>query len=283
MTANSMSPNNVLVALSRMEPDLPDLLSLEDWQADGDTFSAQLEMLRQSTDPDEQLAISQSLIDLLTDYPVVNDRLQTELHAQAMFERMLTTRMSALAETMGIESDAVEPSITAAMRAVHADVVEPSRSTDPSRLITIKAGGRDGGEVIKLSNLTLDLATMASLLANTTLIGASLLHQTNPILIAASILSLIVSFREGLSVELSEQDATVFWGLVKACDWDQIADEAAIISWTNYERERVGMPPLHDYYVKRTLEKLEDLKCIRPVKGRPDTWRLVDRYVIRIR
>ena len=84
-----------------------------------------------------------------------------------------------------------------------------------------------------------------------------------------------------ITSQLSEQETSVFWGLVLARDRDNSAEESLIAEYTNDERKKTGRLPLTNEGVRDALHRLEKLKSVELVEEKENTWRIVEKYEIK--
>ncbi len=123
-------------------------------------------------------------------------------------------------------------------------VVDPDDSE--VRLIKIKEGGTEPGKSVKIRNFHLDLLSMTELIATT------LITVADPVV--AGVLLIIGSLTripKAITIEISEQETSVFWGFVLARDADNSAEESLIAEHTNNERKKNGRLPLTNEGVRK--------------------------------
>jgi hypothetical protein len=70
-------------------------------------------------------------------------------------------------------------------------------------------------------------------------------------------------------VDLSEQKASVFWGIIQARGEDDSVKELLIGQQANKERNKVGLEPLTEKEIVKSLHVLKLLKCVEPVADQP--------------
>ena len=124
---------------------------------------------------------------------------------------------------------------------------------------------------------------MTELIASTTITGTTVITQPDPHIVVAGVLLIINSLTEAVTIQLSEEETSVFWGFVLARDRDNSAEECLIAEYTNDERIKHGRQPLTNDGVRDALRRLEKLKSVEPVEGEQDTdiWRIVEKYEIK--
>lgn len=139
---------------------------------------------------------------------------------------------------------------------------------------------RDGSAVsIKLLNIHFDFGDLTNLVAG--IINTSIKDvagEANYFLKAAGVLLILSSIYKALEVEISEKEASVFWGFAQSCDEQKMAIESLIRSTTNVNRKKIGLKSLGGDEFKNSLYKLEKLKAIKRVGESPPKWIIVERY-----
>jgi hypothetical protein len=282
------SPLNVLAALNRIEEGLPELVG-QDWQVIGNDVQTKMQQLRQSHDSHEQDTLRDDLLIALAPYAVARTRLGTELALQAMIRQALEAQCKAFATELGIDVDAVYDLLAAAHCAlfwtledgVTLTLEDVGRSRFLGRTIQLVPAGQGGATSVKLSNLKLSKKT---LLAVAGAVGAAMQMATGPTLFAvmASVLSTAGALA-GIDLEehLSQNEASVFWGLIQARDLYNCATETALFEKTNAEREKYGLGPLTRDRFTAALKRLEALKCVELFRSIPRTWHMTETFEIR--
>jgi hypothetical protein len=187
---------------------------------------------------------------------------------------------------LGVDEDVIKASAVVVTRTVSDSVKETTivRGSKPPPgtygVVTVEPLiKRTRTRSIKLGNLIhADMGTLLELVAGGVLVGADMVAQPHPIIIAAGLLLIIRSFTRAMKVEFSEREASVFWGLIQACDEKKIATFDSVVERTNAVRKEVGLRPLSEEQIKVALGALESIKSIRPVKDKPGTWRIRERW-----
>jgi hypothetical protein len=269
-----MTPDNILAALESLESELPLLTGQEAWYTIKDDFYALKLRLQDSNDPEERDRLASELVDFLIPYKQVRDRLKEETHLaniQAALRDTMETDLPLFAAKMDLDNNIVEPSAAVVLKSI---VVDPDESK--VRLIKIKEGGTEPSKSVKIRNFHLDLPSMTELIATT------LITVADPVV--AGVLLIIGSLTripKAITIEISEQETSVFWGFVLARDADNSAEESLIAEHTNHERKKNGRLPLTNEGVRDALCRLKKLKSVELVEGKQDTWRIVEKYEIK--
>lgn len=281
--ADLMSPYNILAAFNRIEKELPALVGAEGWSKTGEELIMALGQLRSSSDTTEQEELADNLIDLLSEYGQARARLNAEIQVQAAVKDELAGDIMIIANRLvGISTDDPQAFVEAAYYPLGWSFdPEDLAKLDPERRITIKPGGLKGGKSIKFSNVHLDLGEMSEMGAGALLLGYDAITKSHPLVMVAGVLLTIRALTKAMTVELSEQEASVFWGFVQSRDRENSASNRAIFEQTNVERQRYGLDALTEAQFKYAMIMLEQLKCIEKVGAKPDSWRIIEQYKIR--
>jgi hypothetical protein len=142
-----------------------------------------------------------------------------------------------------------------------------------------------------LKNLKIDLSKLLELGAHTAIITIHEISHLNPLLLAFGVILLGRLGWEATAIKISEQEASVFWGLLKAQDEQsngQSVSEAVVVAVTNRERgkDRNGVrlgAPLPQEAVRRSLESLEKIGSVvhEDEEGQSTRWRIAERYQVK--
>ena len=268
-----MTPDNILAALESLESQLPSLTGKEAWETIKDDFDTLKLSLRDNNDPEERDKLASELVDFLVPYKHARDRLKDEIrlqHIRVVLRDTMETDLPAFAAKMGVDQKIVESSAVVVLKSI---VIDQDESE--VRLIKIKEDGVEPGKSVKIHNFHLDLRLMTELILGSTITIA------DPLIAVAGVLQIISSLNKAITIQLSEQETSVFWGLVLARDADNSAEENLIAEYTNNERKKNGRLPLTNEGLRDALRMLEKIKCVELVEGKQDTWRIVEKYEIK--
>lgn len=274
---DSIDPERVASALDRLARDLPVLVGEKEWAAVGDRLRAQIELLQRSTDQGERLKLAMALIKELAPYPNARTRLWAEINAPDVewsLESDLAAWVSEVASNVGLDASRVTPLVAQALQLI---TISDAQQT---RRITLHEGGLGGGKSIKLKNLHLDLNQMTTVALGVTTTAGNIMDKPQPLVIAAGVLLTIRSLTDAMTVQISERDASVFWGLVQARHEDNTAPESAIVKHANTARQEIGLDPLEPDQVRNALHVLAQLKAVEAVPEKRNTWRILEKYKI---
>lgn len=269
MTPNPNAPYFVLAAAKRIYPDLPSLIGTENWNAIQPEIVAYIRELE--TQPNAYLATTQ-LFGLLAKYEPARLRMAQELKVQEVITAIITPQMEQIAESLGSEPIAIDGLMAVAYTHMTWEV-DPTTIPAPEedvRLkgITLRDGGV-GGASVKFKKLQIDLGDFFKLSAGVIaaaigIIAAPAIPAVLPLSVVYAVLLTIGSLHDATKLDLSEQEASVFWGMVCAIGEMKGAGlyEATILAATNAEREKYGLELLKEAQVHHSLIKLERIKCI---------------------
>ncbi|MHC5542166.1 hypothetical protein ACYOEI_28425 [Singulisphaera rosea] len=192
------------------------------------------------------------------------------------------------------EGEAIDPAIleqatSAILEAVDSAQIEPSVevATDglQDRSLKLSAhGGKLHGKSVKLKNLTLnrsklvEFATHSLVLGGHTLEGKESPSYTMSFLGILGLLLLARCAAEAFSIELTEQDASTCFGLIKALGTAASASEADVVEVTNQAREAFNLGPIGALAIHRSLENLRSLKVVDRPPGKPDHWMMIETF-----
>jgi hypothetical protein len=136
-------------------------------------------------------------------------------------------------------------------------------------------------ETIKIQNLTQRLGNLAD---HTLPAALGVAGATSHLLLV--MLALLVTARmlqKAMTIELSEREACVFWGMIQASRRDHIAQTSDIVRHTNEEIERyqLALAPLSEAQIRNSLSKLAELKVIASIPDKTEKWRIIEGFTIR--
>jgi hypothetical protein len=152
-----------------------------------------------------------------------------------------------------------------------------------TRSVTIPQGGLGGAKSVKLRNLMVHTGKVAEFFAHSAIFAVHGSAHPSPLLTALGVVLLANCVREGMTVHIPEQDATVFWGLIEAQKNpgnNKSAPESDILALTNQERGKVHLGILPPEAITRSLHHLAAIKCVKKVAGNPVRWCIVEKVKI---
>jgi|SRR5579859_4658379 len=273
MTINSNAPYYFLVAVKRIYPELPALIGTETWkgvQSQVDAFIIVLE-----TQPNNYLAMTQ-LFGLLAQYEPARQRLTAEITVQKAISAEIAAPMERIAAQLGLDPDSVD-GLTAAALAHFTWEVDlttiPAPEDSSERTINMPQGGVGRTTSVKFKNMHLDAGDFATLAGGFITSATSIIDKPTAIVIIAGALLTYGALHNALKVELSEQEASVFWGITKTGKLKPT--HADILQATNAERAKYDLEALTETQLRHSLTKLAQIKSVEKVD---DTYRIIEDY-----
>ncbi len=279
MASNPNAPHFVLAAVQRIYPELPDLIETGDWseiRPSLDDYIGKLE-----ANPNEYL-VSTQLFSLLAEHERVRQRLAAEIKVQEVISQIIGSRVEEIATRLGYEPESVDGLSAAAYAKISwefdPESVPAPEDTAP-RSIKLSEGGLGGAQSVKFKNLQLDLGGFSKILAGFLTTGVDIVSKPNPLLIAAAILLTVHALHDAMKTTISEQEASVFWGMIKAMERQNDAglDEETILSVTNEQRLDYGLEPLKAREVRLSLSRLKQIGSVEQVR---DVYHVVEGYKV---
>ena len=160
---------------------------------------------------------------------------------------------------------------------VDPETIPQSEAETQSRTVTIQRDFSEGKSV-KFRNFKLDLSGFAKLAADFALLGQDALDKPKPMVVAAGVLLTLWTLRGEMTEKLSEQEASVFWGMAMACAHKspRWATKTRIAEATNAERAKVGLKTLDEGQVQHSLIRLIEISAIARVRGQDNTYEMIE-------
>ncbi len=254
--ADPYSPSHILAALNAAESDLSALLG-DDWPGLADRYHRLKAAL---ADEQGQWLASVEVMELFAPYEAARERLNRAILEQDL-RSSVALGLAEIAEQIGATPPTAAPPETL-MRGISIQSPTQARS-------------------IKLGNLSFDFGEMSELAAGVLMTGSDVIGDLGArdyVLVAAGVLLIARSLPKAMTVELSEREATVFYGFTQAAGADKTATEAAILERANAARQEIGLEPLDADDLRNALHKLGEIKSVQRVEGSPDRWQIVEQY-----
>jgi len=270
---NHLTPENFLLVLDRLNAQLPLLVGSPEWETMSSEVQSRVHRLRTSSDLGERNDLVDGLLDILTPFEKARKALKTELELQPAIQETQTIIEQFAPEINSQEAQAI------ASRAAHLSWTPADASPPTVRSLKLRKGGVGGAKSIKFSHLQLDIGEASAIAAGAIATGASIVEKSHFLIILAGVLYTIRSLTEAMSIEISEQESSVFWGCIQSCKKNRIASENEIISATNDERARYGLSTLTEEEIRNTLRRLETLKSVKSVAQ--GQWRIIEHYRVK--
>lgn len=261
------SPACILIGFVRLADTWARIVGREAWSELEGIIDAKLETLALSQDKKQQEVCSLDLLNLLRPYPEALARLQLELiFVRKQWSEDKEKMRSFLQDETWGQSE-IDDSIAIVL------LFEPGGETN--KQVTFKDTlGRGGAVTRKVGNIELNFRTIAPVVGRALpiFLGAS------PIVVWTTLLVTLPLISVAMRKEITEREATVFWGCVMAKDEDDIAVESDIIRCTNDDRKLAGFRSLSKNEIQIALQKLVELKCLKQTNS--NTWKILESYSI---
>lgn len=280
---NHKSPLNVAIALKRMEGQFSGLISKENWCRVSEQVEIELNLIGLSKNPIEIASYTSELITLLAQFPSIRDRINTEVEVQAILHDFIDNDLSKIVIDANLgETDLNLLSLNSLRVFTWSYTEEPMLFDEVNeRQLILNPGGVDGGKSIKFSNMHIDFGEMCEIAAGAMLVGYEMIEKPNPLIIAAGILLTIRAITKAMTISISEQEASVFWGVINVRDkLTNVANQDEILEKTNQERRIIGLKALSMKEGIYSLNKLKILKVIRMIDNKKKIWKLVESFKI---
>lgn len=276
-----ITPHRILVVLSSMKEELPELMGNQAWQEISGQFTAMLSELQDAKGNERRQELSASLIELIVPYRPARQRFWEGIHRETKDEELdrfsayVQTGLTQLAGELGGHGPDIPGIYQAASQYIVMDI---PHANAVQRLVTLSKGGVGKAESIKAGNFKLDIRHLSEIAPGVVLaVGEKIIDAGNPILIAAGVLLILQSVLKAMTVEISPTEASVFWGFIRTCEKDMISTEEKIRKRTNLERKKVGLKPLTKDEVRHALHVLQTMKTIRSLDEKGQ-WQIMEKY-----
>lgn len=263
-----LNSENLSYVFSNIIDELPSLIGTTDWEKISHDFELKLEWLKKSKSETERIQLSSDLVEMIAPYSLARTRFIELIKILDPYNAIFVG-VASIAQQIGIEKH-----ITDQLK-----MVTSKEYYQGLKVMKIRKGG-DKGKSIKLGNLDIDFAEMTELFASMVSTMAGIVGQTNYLLIAAGVLLITRSFHKALTIDLSEHEASVFWGFIHICDDKKISNGDDILKSTNHERKKIGLKPLSKEELKNALHKLASIKSVQPIEGRRNVWQIIEKHTL---
>lgn len=270
------APLNIYTAARRLYDDLPDLVD-DDLPTVQAQLDEQMKAIEAASTMDDMRLPSIQIQKILRQYPNANARLNNEMRVQATVQRNIVGQLKSLELDDELSQQASLLAFIGIQWQVDPDTIPQTEDEIRSRTVTMQRDFSDGKSV-KFSNFELDLTAFMKLSAEFAMIGQDAIDKPKPFVIAAGVLLVLWTLRGEMTEKLTQQEASVFWGMAVACSHKspRVTTKAAILEKTNAEREKVGLAPLTDDQLQYSLTRLLEMKSIARVEDKDDTYEMIE-------
>src|SRR6185369_2515394 len=127
-------------------------------------------------------------------------------------------------------------------------------------------------------------ATMEFLAGLITTAAKDTLGAPSVVLQAMGFLLMVSSLYKATTIQLDEDEATVFCGFARASQRGDVGvKEEVILAHANLVRHAVSLKPLDAQECGNALYKLAEIRSVERVAGQVDTWRIIERHTVQKR
>jgi hypothetical protein len=254
-------------AIKQLWGELPTLLTNDEYRKIESEYSSTRDELDGASDENRQAEITLKLLNAIWKFPVANNRLQ-EIRNDTNIYKSVLIRLAEILAFLGLREGIKEK-------------IESIVYDNSTRTVLIKPGGIGETKSIKINNIEFDFGEIGKLAAGIVLAAQEAVEKQNPIILATSVIIIASSIYSASTKEISEQEATVFWGFIKAVDEDKQASLETIHKLTNLEREKLGLDELTKDEVKNSLLKLKNIKSVKTIDPKDSLWQITEKYDVK--
>ncbi len=273
------SPIYVLIAFRRIMSMRPKFVEEENWLKIAEEVQSALFALQQSEDQSSQRKNSMQLMGLLSKCPPANERLHAELLLQRRFMIWAQQEFPADLLKHTTNPDEMEAALVMMQFATQWEPTDDV-TAEAEKSIQVHDGEIGKGQSIKFKNLDFDFTEISQLASGSLMTAFNMVSKPHPLVITAGILMIITSFVKAMTVSFSEQDSSVFWGMIQTQNANYVPDEMILLA-TNNMRTEYGFPLLNETQLRKSLQKLTKMECISRQKvGDVLKWRIIEKYKI---
>jgi hypothetical protein len=269
-------PLNIYTAAKRIYAELPTLIG-DGWTEMQPQLDAHMKAVEAAPTMDDAFYPATQIQKLIRQYPDARTRLSDEMRLQATVQRNIAVQLREL----GFDDEQVQGISPLAFIGIQweadPDTIPQNEDEIRSRTVTMQRDFSDGKSV-KFSNFELDTGAFMKLSAEFAMIGQDAIDKPKPFVIAAGVLLVLWTLRGEMTEKLTQQEASVFWGVAVACSHKspRVATKTTILEKTNAERGKVGLAPLTDDQLQYSLTRLLEVKSIQRVPGQADTYEMIE-------
>jgi hypothetical protein len=260
-------PQVVLRAFVNLKDQLTSYLSVNNPDI-CESLNLLIEQIADTNTQVEQRKVATDLLKLVSSHDDIRDQVKSEIQ-KITIQEILISQIENDLRAFASHSGKKLPDNTFEVLA------EPIsyESGMEERYISMASYGIDGGKSIKLSNFRLDFDKMSELFAGIMLAGHEAIEKPHPLIIAAGILFIIRALKESFTIEISQNEASVYWGFTRVQDENLSASEEEIEKQTNKERSSIGLKPLKKNEIRHALQRLSMIDSVQIIDSEKQIWR----------
>lgn len=261
-----INPEDFLYVLTQFEQELPAIVGIEKWKHISNEFQEKTSQLMSSTDNAQSLELTIELTDMLFPFSSARKRMQLGLQRLSP-ERDVPITLAAILSQIKYDKSFVNQ-------------LKDLGTRKETKLVILKDKGISA-KSIKLKNFNFEFGGMTEMAAGILASCSDIVDKDDYLLVTAGVLLIIRSLQKAITVDINEQEAIVFLGTIQACGKNKEAEEARILSCANLIRAERSLDLLTKKQLKHALFNLSRLKCIEKKKGEEETWRIIERYLVK--
>lgn len=268
-----MNPDILILTLEQMESELPQLTGSKQWATLYPQYTQYRDQLQAQNNHVVRLQAAANLIDLFAPYKAVQTQLRVAIEGLDIYQTMLT-KLADIARQLNAETEIITKLEEAAAFRTH---------SVQTRLIILHGIGQKA-QSIKWQNFEFDFGDAIEMTETAAGILAAfsdiISPDSNHLLAAAGVLLIIRGLLKATTEEISEQDASVFWGVIQAQRHNvaRRVNTARVLEHTNQERAKVHLPSLTEQQVRHALYNLVELGSVEQVDKEHEIWCIIEKY-----
>ncbi len=250
---NINTPENIRLALDIVEEELIILIG----SAWAEFEQKYRDLYRALTDEEMKWLASVEIIELFAPYITARQRLNNAIVEQDIIAGVLQG-MAKIAESIGVFQNS------------------------STRLITMQSPIKV--KSIKLGNFEFDFGDMSEICANVILTGNQIeadFAVKKYVLVAAGVLLMARSLSKAFTTELSEREATVFYGFTQVADKENCSILNDIREKANEVRAEINLELLDEAKVMQALHNLGKIKSVLLIDDKTSTWCIIEKYQLK--
>ena len=257
-----------LTAIKQVWVELPELIGEDEYHSVEAVLLDSKEELDNTADEERQSELALKLMGVIWEYPEASNRFR-EIKTNTDICNKVLAGLGLILPSFGFDR-----SISKKLSDIN--------SNSLTRTITIQPGGLGKTKSIKVSNLDFDFGEFGQLAVAIILAAQDAVEKPNPLIAITSIILIAASIYSASTTDISEQEATVFWGFIKAIEGKKkYASSEEIEKFTNSEREKLFLPRLSLNEVKVSLLKLKYTNSVNQMGLKGNYWQITEKIYVK--
>ena len=257
-----------VTAIKQLLLELPNIIGMDEYHRIEAEVLVYQEEFDKTEDKEQQAELALKLMRVIWNYPDASNRFN-QIKTDTDICNKVLKNLSLILPSLGFDQQ---------ISRKLSDI-----TTNPStRIIVIQPGGQGKTKSIKVGNLDFDFGEFGQLAAGIILAAQDVVEKPNPLLIATGIILISASIYSASTKEISEQEATVFWGFIKLVEGGKkYASSEEIWHNTNIERGKLFLTNLSINEVKASLLKLKNIYTVNQMGLKGNYWQITEKYHIK--